>query len=248
MNRQEILSKATLDTDSARILSKLQAERFSCRKFLPETIPEDVISRVFELAQLSPSWCNAQPWEVIVTRGAGTERFRDILFRAAEADSLAANNPERRSSQQRRSDLPMPSGYTGSRKERRRKQGRQLYNSIGILGDRESSAKFTLENFRFFGAPHAAVITSSQELGHYGVLDSGIYLGNLMLAMQAFGIACIPQAAIAVYGDVVRDFFQIPEDQLIICGMSFGYAEHDHPVNSYRTDRADQSEIVTWYD
>lgn len=248
MNREEILSHDSLDTDSTRALSTLQARRFSCRKYLDKPVSAKLLERIFELAQLSASWCNAQPWQVLVTRGDGTERFRELLYKTASNDALAANSPEQRSSEQRRSDLPMPAGYTGCRKERRRKQGRQLYNAMGILGDRDSSARFTLENFRFFGAPHAAVFTSARELGSYGVLDAGIYLGNLMLVMESFGIASIPQAALAVYGDVVRQFFQIPDDRDIICGMSFGYADHKNPVNGYRTDRADLSEIVTWYD
>ena len=248
MNREQIIADNALDTVETKILASLQARRRSCRKFLPDPIPESTLKRVFTLAQLAASWCNAQPWEVIVTSGQGTERFRKVLYKTAVDDAMSANDPKVRSSHRRRSDLEMPATYSGVRKERRRKSGRQLYESMGVMGDREASAKLTLENFRFFDAPHAAVFTSAKELGTYGVLDTGGYLSNLMLVMESFGISSIAQAALAVYSDVVHEFFDIADDQVVVCGMSFGYAQDSHPSNDYRTERAQIAEIVRWYD
>jgi len=44
------------------------------------------------------------------------------------------------------------------------------------MGDREASKRQTLENFRMFGAPHVAIITTERKLGTYGVLDCGLQI------------------------------------------------------------------------
>ncbi|WP_459115360.1 nitroreductase family protein, partial [Streptomyces siamensis] len=54
----------------------------------------------------------------------------------------------------------------------------------------------------------------------------------------------IPQAAIAMHSDHVREFFRIPQDRLIVCAVSFGYADTEHPVNRFRTTRADVEDTV----
>jgi len=41
-------------------------ERRSCRKFLPESISEEVIEKILEAATWAPSPLNTQPWEFIV--------------------------------------------------------------------------------------------------------------------------------------------------------------------------------------
>jgi nitroreductase len=67
-------------------LGRLLDGRWSCRSFLPEPVPRDVIEQMLDLARRSPSWCNTQPWQVIVTEGVGTERYRAALAaRAAGA-------------------------------------------------------------------------------------------------------------------------------------------------------------------
>jgi nitroreductase len=104
------------------------------------------------------------------------------------------------------------------------------------------------ENFRLFGAPHVAVISAPACLGPYALVDVGGYLANLLLAAQSFGLSAIPQAAIAMHSDVVHEALGIPLDRHIVAGVSFGYGDHDHPVNRFRTTRADAGIAVTWTD
>lgn len=141
----------------------------------------------------------------------------------------------------------MPQEYTGVHLERRRESGWQLYEAVGIArGDRAVSARQAQKNFEFFGAPHTAVITVDASQGTYGVLDTGAYVGNLLLAAESMGIAAIPQASLATYSPFVRDFFDIPEDRAILLGVSFGWPDREHPANSYRTNRASLDEVVRW--
>jgi nitroreductase len=146
-------------------------------------------------------------------------------------------------------DLPWPREYRGVYQERRRECGWGLYESLGIAkGDREASTRQAAENYRMFGAPHVAIVTTDEALGTYGAIDCGAYVGNFILAACSLGVASIAQAALAAYPRLLREQLRIPSDRLIVCGISFGYANETHPANRFRTRRADPSECVTWLD
>ena len=63
---------------------------------------------------------------------------------------------------------------------------------------------------------------------------------------QALGLGCIAQASLAGYPDFVRRHFALPDDRLVVCGVSFGYADHRHPVNGFRSKRANLAQVVHW--
>lgn len=225
----------------AATLSHLLANRFSCRAYRPDPVPRETIRQMLQIAQMSASWCNSQPWQVTVTEGAATERFRAALHERAAADfatgGTSLNEP----------DFPFPDAYRNVYKDRQREVGWQLYESVGVAyGDRTASAKQALENFRLFGAPHMLVITSERDLGVYGAIDCGLYVGTLLLAAQSLGLGMIPQAALATYAELMHEFFDIPDNRMIVLGASFGFADHDHPANSFRSRRASVEDAATF--
>lgn len=218
--------------DSA-LLEQLLTRRHSCRRFLPEPVPRPTIERMLELAQRSASWCNAQPWQVIVTNGEATESFRRLLLDNASASASP--------------DFPWPRAYQGIYQQRRRECGLALYHSVGIAnGDREASAQQGKENFRLFGAPHVAIITTDEALGVYGAVDCGAYVANFLLAATSLGVATIAQAALAARGPLVRAHFGLPDDRRLVCGISFGFADAEHPANRFRTSRAPLADAMQW--
>ena len=221
-------------TDSYDNLHGLLKDRYSCRAYKPDAVPADTIEAIIEAARHVPSWCNAQPWQVVVTSGKGTDRFREALMQEALKGTPAP-------------DLEWPSAYTGVYKDRRRACGFQLYDAVGIAkGDRAASATEMMKNFALFGAPHVAIIHAPRDLGAYGALDCGAFITAFTLAAQALGVASIPQAAVASYGPLLHDHFGISDDRMILCGISFGYPDTDAPVNSFRTERAQVSDILDW--
>lgn len=213
---------------------RILSARHSCRAFLPDPVSQDVVQDIVTAAQKVPSWCNAQPWQLTITSGAATDRFRDALYAHALQNSP---NP----------DYEWPKGYPGIYNERRRACGFQLYDAVGIeKGDRAASAKQMMENYRFFGAPHVAIVTSPADLGTYGGVDCGGFVAAFTLAAQAKGLGTIAQAAIAAQAPFVRDHFDIAADQLILCAISFGYADETRPANQFRTARAAASDVIDW--
>ncbi|GAA2974068.1 nitroreductase [Microbacterium terrae] len=212
---------------------RLLAERWSCRAFLPDAVPAATIDRMLELAQRTPSWCNTQPWHLYLLSGDATRRLSDRLVTAAQTVRTV-------------SDFPPPAEYRGVFQERRREAGYALYESVGIdRADRRGRAEQMLRNFQFFGAPHVVIITSDRDQGVYGAVDCGGYVANLVNAATALGVATIAQAAIAMHSDIVRQELAIPDDRQIVCAVSFGYADLEHPINGFRTSRAALDAAVT---
>lgn len=209
--------------------------RSSCRAFRPDPVDDAVITRIVETARHVPSWCNAQPWQLTVTKGAATDRFRDAL-----AQEIAKGTPPA-------ADLDWPASYSGVYGDRRRACGFQLYDAVGIdKADRAGRAAQMMRNYALFDAPHVAIVTSPAELGAYGALDSGGFVTAFTLAATALGVATIAQAAIAAYAPTVRNHFGLSQDRLILCAISFGYADEAAPINRFRTQRARPADIIDW--
>ena len=209
------------------------AARFSCRAFRPDPVPEDAILRIVDAARLAPSWSNTQPWDVVVTRPETTRALAEKLV--AQAAGEAPATP----------DVPFPPGFDGVYLARRREVGFGLYAALGIAReDRAARAAQHIENFRFFGAPHVAVLTMPMGMGTYGALDVGGFLLSFLLAAQGEGVATIAQAALAAYAPTLRKALAIPADRTVLCGVSFGYADPDHPANRFRATRAPRGELL----
>lgn len=215
------------------VLAELLNERYSCRGYKPNPVPRATIERILEMAQRSASWCNSQAWQVWVFSHAATERVRGELL------DYAQRHPPQ-------PDFAWPE-YQGVYKARRRECGLQLYQATGVArGDREAGDRQRLVNFRFFGAPHIALVTTDQALGIYGAIDCGAYVSNFALAARAMGVSSIAQAALAAHPPFWRERLGLAPDRKLVCGISFGYQDSAHPANSFRTSRAPVAHAVTW--
>lgn len=206
--------------------------RYSCRGFKPDPVPADIIERIVRTAGKTPSWCNAQPWQITVTQGAATDAFRAGLKSTAQT-----SDPK--------PDFDWPAGYPGVYGDRRRTCGYQLYEAVGIArDDRKGRAAQSDRNYALFDAPHVAIVHSEAALGPYGALDCGGFVTSFMMAATSLGVATIAQASVAAYPDFIRSHFDLGEDRMVLCAISFGYEDLDHPANGFRTDRAALDEVL----
>ncbi|GAA1745222.1 nitroreductase [Aeromicrobium alkaliterrae] len=217
---------------AAAELAALLTARHSCRGFLADPVPDVVLDRIFGVAQRTASWCNTQPWQVHLVSGAARDRLSQRLV-----DDVR-DNPES-------SDLPMPEQYVGVYQDRRREAGFALYEAVGVeRSDREARARQAMLNYTFFGAPHVAIVTTDSSQGTYGAVDCGAYVANVLNAATAEGVATIAQAAIAMRSTPVREVLGLPDDRLVVCAVSLGRADPDHPANAFRTSRALPADVV----
>jgi nitroreductase len=216
----------------AETIARLIATRFSCRAFLPDPVPEHVILRIIDVARQTASWSNTQPWEIVVTRTETTRNLANNLEALANAQTQATP------------DVPFPPGFAGVYLERRREVGFGLYAALGIAReDRAAREAQHLKNFRFFGAPHVAILTIPAGMGAYGALDLGGFLTSFLLAAEAEGVATIAQASLAAYGAAIRALLAIADDRALLCGISFGYPDLADPANIFRSSRAPREQI-----
>lgn len=208
--------------------------RHSCRGYLPDPVAPSEIAAVLAAAQHVPSWCNSQPWQVVACGAEETERLRAALMAQAGGHGSA-------------SDVPFPAAYEGVYKERRSVCGWQLYGAVGVeKGDRAGSARQSMENFRLFGAPHFLLITTPKALGPYGILDCGAFVTAVLLGLTARGLGGIAMASVAGYAPLLRDWFDVPDERNVLCGIALGHPDPGHPANGFRTTRAPLEEVVRW--
>ncbi|MBI1784300.1 nitroreductase [Candidatus Sumerlaeota bacterium] len=212
-------------------------QRRSVRGFLPRPVPEEILKKVFELAQRAPSNCNIQPWRVYVASGKARDRVREALL-----DNIRKGAPPN-------PDYTYPGKFDDPYRRYQVDCAVALYSEMGI-GREDKAGRFraTLRNFEFFDAPHVGFIGMDKSFGETVALDVGIYLQTLMLAMTAHGISSCAQGSMRSYPDVVRKEFGVSENIRILVGISFGYEDPGVAANRTRVGRApfDENVILKW--
>jgi len=217
-------------------VSEAIIQRRSIRGFKKDRVPDETILKIFELAQHSASNCNTQPWHVAVVSGPQGDKLEQKIV--AE---LMSGKPPSPAFQPGDQDLQ------GVYKDRQRACGADYYGVMGIeRSDKNARNALMLKNWQFFGAPHVAFISMPKYMGAVNAVDIGIYLQSLMLLFVEYGLASIPQGALAFYPDEVFEMCDIPEENGILCGISFGYADEDAKINEVKMPRAELSETSSF--
>lgn len=206
-------------------LDQTIVERRSVRGFLPRAVPREVLDEALELAQRAPSNCNVQPWRVYIASGEALRNLRAALVDAALSGKSQAMS------------APVDS-FFGTYRDKQVACAVELYGKMGIeRGDRVGRQRAMLRNFEFFDAPHVAYICMAKAFGIGVALDVGMYVQTLMLALQSRGVGSCAQAALRAFPDVAATHLGIPEDEQILCGLSFGYEDPEVPANRTRQPR-----------
>ena len=132
---------------------------------------------------------------------------------------------------------------------RRRKIGWDLYGLLGIAkGEKDKMHTQHRRNFMFFDAPVGLVFTIDRALQIGSWLDYGMFLQNIMVAARGLGLHTCPQAAFANYHVLIREQLGIPEDEVVICGMSLGTADAEAIENTLVTEREPVEGFATFID
>lgn len=214
-------------------LSDILSSRYSTRAFKSDPVPQDILDEVFTLAQKSASNCNVQPWQTIVVSG----EKKDALSNAFLAEVMSGKQPY--------PEFDWKTRYEGKHRDRQFGSAFALYDSMGISREDKSARMMAMgRNWQFFGAPHAVLFTMNKYLGIMGAVDLGIYAQTLSLLLSEKGISSCMQGALGQFPAPAKDMLNIPEERGILFGMSFGYADLDHPANKCRTDRAELNDAV----
>ncbi len=75
-------------------------------------------------------------------------------------------------------------------------------------------------------------------------LDYGMFLQSVMLMARALGLDTCPQAAFNKYHRIIAEHVQLPGNEMVVCGMSIGYADLSQPENALVSKRDEVDEFV----
>jgi len=204
--------------------------RRSVRAFLDTPVPRETIEDLLRVAARAPSGTNTQPWKVYVLTGAS----RAELVRKIQA---AYDDPDERA-RHREEYAYYPTDWVSPYVDRRRKVGWDLYGLLGIgKTDKERMHAQHRRNYAFFDAPVGLMFTIDRILRQGSWLDYGMFLQNMMVAARARGLDTCPQAAFTQFHRIIIEHLSAPASEMLVCGMSLGYADPAAPENRLVTER-----------
>jgi nitroreductase len=223
------------------LVDRAITSRRSIRAFLPAPLAREEVEAILDVARRAPSGSNTQPWKVYVLTGESKARLSQSIVAAyhhPEADAL------------HREEYPYyPRAWVDPYQSRRRKVGWDLYGLLGIgRTEKERMRSQHARNFRFFDAPVGLIFTIDRVMEQGSWLDYGMFLEALMVAARARGIDTCPQAAFTQFHRVIKEQLALPDEEMVVCGMSMGYADPAAVENTLVTERASVSEFTRFLD
>lgn len=214
--------------------------RRSIRAFLPKLVPHEEIESILNVARFSATGVNMQPWRVHVVTGETKDRLSQAIA-GIDNDPLLSMSLEDPYEY-------YPREWVTPYVDRRRKVGWELYGLLGIAkGDKQRMHQQHGRNYRFFDAPVGLLFTIDRVLQEGSLLDYGMFLQSVMVAARGRGLHTCPQAAFLKYHNVIAKVLAIPSDQMLVCGMSLGYADESSIENTLVTDREPVSAFTTFH-
>ncbi|RJL19697.1 nitroreductase [Paracoccus siganidrum] len=212
-----------------RDFSSLMRRRRSVRAYRDRPVARAEIEEICRLARMAPSGANLQPGHFHVLTGPP---LRDVV--AGLEAAIAAGLPE--APEYSWFPDPMPAAL----KARQRAAGHALYQELGIeRRDLEGRRRQFRRNYAFFGAPVGVVVTIDRGMGKGGFMDLGMSLMAFLLAAEDRGLGATGIGALANYGPTVHRLLDLPDREMVVCGIALGWPDPDAPENGLRTARED---------
>ncbi|MFC1821302.1 nitroreductase [Thermodesulfobacteriota bacterium] len=217
-------------------VAKAVAERRSIRCFKPDEVPEDLVREILDQARWSPSWGNTQPWEFYVLTGKVLAEFRDANRKNLQDRVLESP------------DVPMPLHWPESLKKRRSDLAERFLSSLSIgREEKEARMQFYTDLYGLFEAPCLILTCIDRSLSiEYAMLDAGLINQTICLLAHEKGLGTCIMAASVSYAGLIREAASIPEEKIIVIGVTLGYPDRDSPINQFQREREDIDKVVTW--
>jgi nitroreductase len=228
--------------DSIAAVDHAITSRRSIRRFLPTPVPRETIEAILQVASRAPSGTNTQPWQVHVLTGNSRQGLVDKIM-------AAYNDPAQAEAHQPEYDY-YPPKWTSPFIDRRRKVGWDLYGLLDIgKADKERMQAQQGRNFAFFDAPVGLIFSINRIMGKGSWLDYGMFLQNVMVAARARGLDTCPQAAFNHYHGIIGEHLGLDaEQEMVVVGMSLGYADPTAIENTLLTEREPVSQFAKFLD
>ncbi|WP_025209261.1 nitroreductase [Hippea sp. KM1] len=213
--------------------------RFSTRAYLDKPVGKETVYKILDIARFSPSGHNIQPWEVAVVMGKKKQELAERLMEAVK-------NREPRKYDYEHYTKQLPEKL----KERFNTCNAIVFDAkkIDPKKDKDKLLEHILQNFKFFDAPVELIVMTERGIGEAVFLDLGMFAQSIMLAALEFGLASCPKTSIAMYPDIIREVLGIPQNKMIVYGISLGYPDPSAPINKVRMPRDKVEDFAVFYE
>lgn len=214
--------------------------RSSKRAYLPKPVPKDIQEKILNIAAMTPSGANMQPWVTFAI--SNQEVLKNIGDAIIQKMNSGVENDQ--------FIQYYPLNWKAPYKKRRMETGVGLYNLMGV--DRKDTEKRTQmwhDNFRWFGAQTVFFVFTDKtmiENAHGALIDCGAYMQSIMLSAMEFGVQSCPQGSTTEFGRVVADVLNVPNNLALLYSVVLGYEDKDAKINTYKPARAAIDENVTF--
>ena len=217
-------------------LNELIKSRYSVRSFTDGTVDIETIREILEISSNAPSGGNIQPWKVYVV----TDKTKEKLIKKALSNF---DNGVQEKIEYDIYPRPLDEEY----KRRRSECARDMYTALSIKqDDTELRLSQIRENFKFFGAPVGMIVTIDKAFAENGWGHVGMFIQNICLSAVDNDMGTCLQESWSIYPETVKDVLNIPDNEVVWCGIALGYPNKDHPINNYRTSRESIEKFVTF--
>ena len=75
-----------------------------------------------------------------------------------------------------------------------------------------------------------------------------MFLQSIMVAARARGLDTCPQAAFTQFHRIIREQLALPDNEMVVCGMSLGHADMSKIENTLTTEREPVSGFARFLD
>ncbi|MFD1738998.1 nitroreductase family protein [Bacillus salitolerans] len=189
--------------------------RHSIRKFVQKPISKSDIDRIFELVRLTPSAWNLQPWKFhVVTDKELKNKLQEAAYgqqQVTSAPAVILVTSDMENILANLSDTVHP-GITPERKQE------EVANLSSIFGG-----------------------MSVEERGQWGLTQTNITLGFLLITIQGFGYSSVPM--LGFDQEKVKEILGLPEHIKFAAMVPFGLPD----TEGYPHHRFELDKIVTYY-
>ena len=212
--------------------------RRSIRGFKPDPVSRELIEEVLTLATRAPSSLNTQPWHFYIVTGEPLNAIR--------RDNTRRNLEGVPDSREFRKGTGY---YEGVHRERQVEIAKQLFGAMAIArDDRSKRDEWVLRGFRQFDAPVSIVVTYDRILADSDIapFDCGAVTNALINAAWAKGLGSVVNSQGIMQSPVVRQYANIPDDQIIMICVAMGYPDDQFPANAVVSKRRTLSDTATF--
>ena len=217
-------------------LKDIIKSRYSVRSFTKKNVDIEIIKEMLQISKCAPSGGNIQPWKVYVVTGNAKEKL-------IERTLSNYDNGVQEKIEYEIYPNPLDEEY----KKRRSECAKDMYAALSIeQDDIESRLTQIRENFKFFGAPVGMIITIDKAFAVNGWGHVGMFIQNICLSAIDNDMGTCLQESWSIYPETVKDVLNIPDNEVVWCGIALGYPNLEHPINNYRTSRESIDKFVTF--